>query len=243
MKIITMFVSAVVIAAIIVVGFVYSGFYDVGASSPHSGFANWLMSTTMHASVDRRAKGIDVPDLDDEALQLAGINDFDAMCAACHGAPGKDPEAMGQGLNPPAPDLKESAAHRTAAELFWVTKHGIKMTGMPAWGASHEDEALWPVVAFMTVLPRLSAETYQLMLASSEGSGHHTADNDSHGHSDVADESTGHDDGDQPQQDQPGNDDVTEHKHSNHNHEDKASEGKKKIQQPTHDQSHDDHDH
>ena len=213
MKIITMVFVAVVIGVIVVLGFVYSGLYNVSATSPHSGRANWVMSTTMHASVDRRAKGIDVPDLDNEALQLAGINDFDAMCKACHGAPGQDPEAMGQGLNPPAPDLKESAAHRTAAELFWVTKHGIKMTGMPAWGTSHDDEALWPVVAFMTVLPKLSADTYQSMLASAEGSGHHAAEDDNHSHSDAAGESTGHDDGDQPHHDQPGNNDVTEHDH------------------------------
>ncbi len=106
MKIIRLFVIAITIGVIFVVGFVYSGLYDVSATSPHSGLANWLMSTTMHASVERRAKDIEVPNLDDEALQLAGINDFDAMCAACHGAPGQDPQSMGQGLNPPAPDLK-----------------------------------------------------------------------------------------------------------------------------------------
>ena len=96
MKIISMFVIAVFIALIFVVGFVYSGIYNVSASSPHSGLANWLMSTTMHASVDRRAKDIEVPNLDNEALQLAGINDFDSMCAACHGAAGQDPERHGQ---------------------------------------------------------------------------------------------------------------------------------------------------
>ena len=218
MKIITMFITAVVIAVIFVTGFIYSGLYNVGASSPHSGFANWVMSTTMHASVDRRAKDIDVPDLDDEALQLAGINDFDAMCAACHGAPGKDPEAMGQGLNPPAPNLKESAAHSTAAELFWVTKHGIKMTGMPSWGASHDDEAIWPVVAFMTQLPKLSADAYQAMLASAEGSGHHAAGDDSHSHSDAASDSTD-------------------------SHGDKESDGENETQQKGHEHSSDDHDH
>ena len=209
MKSISMFVIAVFIALIFVVGFVYSGIYNVSASSPHSGLANWLMSTTMHASVERRAKDINVPNLDDEALQLAGINDFDAMCAACHGAPGQDPEPMGQGLNPPAPDLKESAAHATAAELFWVTKHGIKMTGMPAWGATHDDKAIWPVVAFMTTLHELDADAYQSMLASAAGSGHHAADDEGHSDSDAASESIGHHDGDQPLQDKPSNGDET----------------------------------
>ena len=237
-----MLVIAVLIALIFGVGFVYSGLYNVSATSPHSGLANWVMSTTMHASVDRRAKDIDVPNLDDEALQLAGINDFDAMCAACHGAPGKEPEPIGQGLNPPAPDLKESAAHRTAAELFWVTKNGIKMTGMPAWGASHDDAALWPVVAFMTVLPRLNADTYQSMLASAAGSGHHAAD-DSNSHSDAASESTGHHGEDQPHQDQPSNREVSEHEQSSYSHGDKEPVDEKKIEKKEHGHSSDDHEH
>lgn len=61
----------------------------------------------------------------------------------------------------------------TAAELFWVTKHGIKMTGMPAWGATHADDSIWPVVAFMLKLPELNGAEYSTLLASAEGIGHH----------------------------------------------------------------------
>ena len=161
MKDLKIIVSLLMIAAIATTGFAYSGLYDVSASSSHSGVVNWLLSTTSHASIERQARNVNVPDLSNESLARAGINDFDAMCAGCHGAPGRAPEAMGQGLNPPAPDLADSAAHLNPAELFWVTKHGIKMTGMPAWGATHDDEALWPVVAFMTMLPELDAVGYR----------------------------------------------------------------------------------
>ena len=159
-----------------VVFFIYSGLFDVSASVPHAAVTKWAMSTTMHASVERRAKGITVPDLEQEELILAGVNDFDAMCIACHGAPGKQPDAMGQGLNPPAPDLQKSAQHLSAAELFWVVKNGIKMTGMPAWGATHDDAALWPVVALMTQLPKLDQTKYESLLERARGMGHHTTD-------------------------------------------------------------------
>lgn len=102
------------------------------------------------------------------------------MCAGCHGAPGQKPEAVGLGLNPPPPDLAKVAAQSTPAELFWVTKYGIKMTGMPAWGATHEDQSIWPVVAFLTQLTTLDAEAYQAFLASAAGKGHH-ADQANHG--------------------------------------------------------------
>lgn len=186
MKTLTTLLIAAALIALGAIGFAYSGLYDVRASSPHSGPVNWLLSTTSHASIERQASNVSVPDLSDSALVQAGVNDFDAMCAGCHGAPGKSPEAMGQGLNPPAPDLVESAAHMSTAELFWVTKHGIKMTGMPAWGASHDDDALWPVVAFMTTLPDLDAQGYQALLASATGMGHHANESDvgAHDHGD-----------------------------------------------------------
>ena len=105
MKIITTIVITLAVGVLAVGGFAYSGLYDVSASSPDSGIVAWLLSKTSHASIERHAKWVDVPDLADETLALAGISDFDSMCTGCHGAPGRDPEAMGLGLNPPAPDL------------------------------------------------------------------------------------------------------------------------------------------
>ena len=167
--------SIIAIAAILAAGVIYSGVYDVSASSSRAGFTEWIFSQTVHASVERRARAVRPPDLKDDALQLAGASDFDFMCASCHGAPGKRLGAMGEGLNPAPPDLADSAAYMTPAELFWVTKHGIKMSGMPAWGATHADDDLWPMVAFMTVLPDLDSELYRAMLARGKGKGHHAA--------------------------------------------------------------------
>ena len=245
MKTFTVFLAAIAIGVLAAIGFAYSGLYDVSASSPHGGFVNWLLSTTSHASVERRASEIDVPNLDDEELALAGVSDFAGMCAGCHGAPGQEPEAMGQGLNPPAPDLAESAAHMTPAELFWVTKNGIKMTGMPAWGATHEDAALWPVVAFMTGLPELDADGYQRLLTSAEGFGHHgvEVDESGHDHGDAEPASGAHEhDQDDHQPAQRGNESTTEsdsHDHSAHSHDDPAPN----TNDESHEDGHDDHSH
>lgn len=224
-------VSAIAVAAVVtllgVIAFAYSGLYDVAASSPHSGFTSWLLSTTSNASVRRRSQDVSVPDMDDEALVLAGINDFDAMCAGCHGAPGKGPEAMGLGLNPPAPDLALVAEEKSPAEMFWVTRNGIKMTGMPAWGATHDDSSIWPVVAFMTRLPDLDEAGYQKMLQSAAGHGHHAADSTHSGHSHDQDETTPnanvhvHDDGSTHIHESPAEtDDENDHEEGSHEHHD-----------------------
>lgn len=227
MKTLTTLLIVLIVVVLGIVGFAYSGLYDVSASSSHSGFVDWLLATTSHASIKRRAGEIEVPDLDNEDLVLAGINDFDSMCVGCHGGPGKDPEAMGQGLNPPAPDLAAEAAEMTPAELFWVTRNGIRMTGMPAWGATHDDESIWPLVAFMTRLPGLDAPAYQELLASAEGKGHHAADAEGEEHSHSDDEvSTGaeihsHEDGTEHVHEQAAEPEVpAEHDHSTHEHND-----------------------
>lgn len=180
-------VAAVGLALSVV--FVYSGLFNVSAMVPHSAFAQWVLSSTMHASVERRARDIAVPELTDDALRLAGINDFEAMCAGCHGAPGKEREPTGVGLNPRPPDLRESARHLSDAEIFWVTKHGIRMTGMPAWGATHDDDALWPVVAFVRMLPELDASSYRALRARAAGAGHHASEaGAAHTHGSPADD-------------------------------------------------------
>jgi len=208
---------AAVLLLVGAVAYIYSGVYDVGASTPHGAISSWVMKATMHSSVERRAGQIEVPDLSDESLVLAGVNDFEEMCVQCHGAPGKEPAAVGQGLNPPAPDLAESANEMTAAELFWVTKHGIKMTGMPSWGNTHEDDALWPVVALMTTLPGLDAAAYDGLLNRAEGMGHHANDatGNDHQHGAVDENQAPHDHGEPAGAEES---EETEHDHSTHEH-------------------------
>ena len=221
---ITLLIAAATVAIGAIV-YAFSGIHDVSASSPHSGVISWLLSTTAHASVERRSSDIDVPDLSDASLARAGIKDFDAMCVACHGAPGREPEAVGQGLNPPAPDLAESAAHMQPAELFWVTKNGLKMTGMPAWGATHDDDALWPVVAFITTLGDLDADGYEELLASAAGLGHHAG---GHGHGEMTPAEPDH-------QAAPADD---AHDHDAHSHDEQAAEKEEQPDDDGHDHKH-----
>jgi len=173
MKLIQTAITVGVILAISAIAFAYSGLFNVAATEQHDVVSNWLLKTTRSKSIEARAGSIKVPDLGDEELRLAGINDFDSMCAQCHTAPGRQPSPLARGLNPPAPDLAEEALEETPQVLFWVTKNGIRMTGMPAWGVTHNDDEIWPVIAFLQVLPDLNGIAYQEMLEEAEGHGHH----------------------------------------------------------------------
>lgn len=147
--------------ALLVAGaaFVYSGIYDIAVDAHHWRITTFLLETVRIQSIERRARDIAVPKLDDPQLVLKGAGEYAEMCVICHLAPGVKESPTRQGLYPQPPILSEVSLEPRAA--FWVIKHGIKMSGMPAWGASHDDETLWSLVAFVQQLPRLSAEQYK----------------------------------------------------------------------------------
>ncbi|HEX5103630.1 MAG TPA: cytochrome c, partial [Pirellulaceae bacterium] len=106
-----------------------------------------------------------------------GMAHYRAMCLQCHGAPDVKSHAFAKGLNPPPPALAHVAREWSDGELFWITKHGIRMTGMPAFGHNHSDEELWKIVAFLRQLDDLSEEQVA-MLREGEEAGHDHGDHE-----------------------------------------------------------------
>jgi mono/diheme cytochrome c family protein len=157
---------------------VYSGVIDVAATSPHAPLTRWLLATVMDNSVRYHAREIVAPPLDDPELVMAGYRHYREMCVECHLAPGVTSSEMREGLLPEPPELQEAVDEWSPAELFWVIRNGVKMTGMPAWGLSHSDDEMWAIVAFLERLPRMTAAEYEAMggpagAAESVEGGHH----------------------------------------------------------------------
>ncbi len=175
MKIFKTAIILVLITIVFAIGLVYSGYINVGANVRHNVLSNWLLETTMHKSVKRHAQKltVTVPELGDHALILIGAENYDVMCAACHIPPGVSISPLAKGLNPMPPDLRKTAGQMSAKELFWVTKNGVRMTGMPAWGLTHNDDELWSLVAFMQTLPNLGPDEYKRMVELAKRKGSH----------------------------------------------------------------------
>ncbi|QBQ54320.1 cytochrome c [Nitrosococcus wardiae] len=85
------------------------------------------------------------------------------------------PGETGEGLTPEPPELSETVSRWSAEELFWIINHGIRMTGMPAWGVSYQDEVLWTLVAFVQTLPEITPAAYQKMAAAVKQEPHEKA--------------------------------------------------------------------
>lgn len=177
--------SLIVLVVLIVagLGFVYTGVFNVAADEPHWGLTSRLIETVREHSISERASRVGTPPaLTDPKLITAGAGEYDEMCTGCHLAPGVKDSELRAGLYPQPPSLVEHTARRKPAEQFWIIKHGLKMTGMPAWGVTHDDGRIWGMVAFLQKLPELSPDAYHAMVEQSGGHHHGAEESEDHHH-------------------------------------------------------------
>ena len=146
--------------------FVYAGIYNPAATLQHTAPVYWLLKVAMRQSVKHHASEIRVPPLNDRPLLVRGGQLYRAHCVQCHGAPGVAPDAFALGMTPlPANLALTTREWQDPAELYWVIRYGIKMSGMPAWEFRLVDADLWAVTGFVNTLPQLSPREYQASAA------------------------------------------------------------------------------
>jgi len=139
---------------------VESGFYDIGADDHHTTFVLGIIEQLRERSIAVRDRSIDLRLEEAPERIAAGAEHYAALCAGCHLAPGMTKSAIRPGLYPHPPNLAQEDL-RDARRAFWIIKHGIKMSGMPAWGKTLDDAAIWDLVSFVRKMPDMTVETYQ----------------------------------------------------------------------------------
>jgi mono/diheme cytochrome c family protein len=215
-------IAVVALLAILIAGgavFVYSGIYNIGADDHHTRPVFAIMQTLRERSIHTRSEDIKVPNLKDPQLILKGAGQYAAMCTDCHLKPGMSDSEIRPGLYPQPPNL--SQVRVDPKDAFWVIKHGIKMSAMPAWGTSHDDDTIWSMVAFLQQLPEMTPQQYKDMVAKAppdedmdmgddegghhhshgggEAEGHHQDEGGSMDAMDGHETGAGHSHGDEPQ--------------------------------------------
>lgn len=141
--------------------FAASGLYDVSAARGHWPLTRRFLTFAMERSVSRHAAGLEVPPLEEPALVYLGMGHYAGACAPCHGAPGSPRNPATLGSVPAPPFLPDMVRAWEPAELFWITKRGLKYTGMPSWPSHARDDEVWAVVAAMIRMPEMSADEYR----------------------------------------------------------------------------------
>jgi cytochrome c553 len=149
-----------------------AGVIPLRASAGHWAVTNWLLHFAMERSVVTHSLLIEAPPLDDPARAIRGATHYERGCRSCHGSVlGRTPR-VAEAMLPPPPYLPPRVSRWSPEQLFYIVKHGIKFTGMPAWPAPRRDDEVWDVVAFLLALPRLDAGAYrELTVGGSNASG------------------------------------------------------------------------
>ena len=160
----------VVLAALLIAAiggvFIFAGLYNIGADAPHYRPVYFALEQLRDQAIRHHARNIVVPaDLNSPARLATGAGLYTEMCTGCHLGPGLEKTEMSQGLYPQAPELARGQ-DQSAAEQFWTIKHGIKLSAMPAWGRTHDDQLIWDMVAFVRSLPKMTPEQYKTAVAS-----------------------------------------------------------------------------
>ena len=163
MRILAVIGALAIIVGIAAAVFFFGGFYNIAATEQDSGPVAWVLVHVREAAIDRHATDTPPGSLDDPATVRAGARAYaERGCVYCHGGPGAQWAKFSEGLNPGPPDLKEAAGELEPRKIFWVVKNGIKMTGMPSFGATGvSDKEIWSIAAFVKKLPTVSEADYK----------------------------------------------------------------------------------
>jgi thiosulfate dehydrogenase len=157
--------AAVVIVALIgVYALLESGFIPANADAQPGGLELWAANTSLSATLRREAPTIPNPvTLNDENL-LAGVKLFGQHCAVCHGTAAGDASAspIAKGMYPRPPQLATDGVEDDIEGMsFWKIKHGIRLTGMPSWAGSLNDQEIWTLALFLKHMDKLPPRAQQ----------------------------------------------------------------------------------
>jgi cytochrome c553 len=157
----------VIAALVLVVGGIFGGLFvmisgivPIKASSGHWPITAALLDFAKRRSVATHTLGMTPPPLDDRALVLRGGGHYDFACEPCHGSPVLQQPRIAGAMTPPPTDLPSIVPTYDPEHLFYIVKHGIKFTGMPAWPVQQRDDEVWAMVAFLRLMPQLDAAAY-----------------------------------------------------------------------------------
>jgi len=142
------------------------GFYDISATTQHFPLVYSVLGEGLQYSVRNHARDVVVPPNQGAPEQLRrGAAVYQANCVQCHGGPGVAPLTQGMSMQPVPGPLVDADVNWKTRELYWITRNGIKMSGMPAWGYHLSEPDMWAVVAFVSAMPGMTSQDFKRMTA------------------------------------------------------------------------------
>ncbi len=129
--------------------FLYMGKLPMGADNPPGNIEKSMANMAVDSHVEHNADKQENPTQINSANLIEGAHEYEDHCAFCHGGAQALVSPMSSKFNPPVPQIINRPPHDPDANLFWITKHGIRLTGMPSWSGILTDDEIWKIVAFV----------------------------------------------------------------------------------------------
>jgi mono/diheme cytochrome c family protein len=151
----------IVLGIVLVLGGVFLyfrlGYAPVATAAPPMPFETSMAEAAVHARMAREAPS-SAPIQPDEANLAAGARIYRETCAVCHGLRGESETGIARGMFPKPPQFfAHAASDHPPGDTYWAVKNGIRLTGMPGFGASMTDTQLWQVSLFLSQRDKVAA--------------------------------------------------------------------------------------
>jgi mono/diheme cytochrome c family protein len=156
--------TAFVLLPIGMLGCFALGLTEIQSDLKPSGWETLIMASAVRSSVRRSGAGIPNAATSNNEILVAGGKLYVAGCAGCHGELAK-PFREEHDHFPPVPQLPYSGTQYSESELYWIVKHGIRMTGMSAYGPFYSEQQLWALSAFVYRINNLPPDVRAAVLA------------------------------------------------------------------------------
>ena len=135
------------------IGLLYLRFayVPVAVNGPVIPFEELLAGTAVQARIAREAPKTAAIPATEENL-LAGARIYREQCVQCHGLPGAAPPTAAKGMYPPPPQFfeRKQMGNDPVGQNYWIVANGIRLTGMPGYRQSLNEQQLWQVSQFLS---------------------------------------------------------------------------------------------
>jgi mono/diheme cytochrome c family protein len=149
------FIAAVFIVLLAEFFWLRLGFVHSRADVPEDVLERRVAMHSLDASLDRYAPPVSNPIAATDANLLAGMKIYQTNCAGCHGDIRQPHDAFGDAFYPRAPQFMKDPPDMPESQNFYIVQHGIRLTGMPAFGTFLNEQQGWQVITFLSQMNKL----------------------------------------------------------------------------------------
>jgi mono/diheme cytochrome c family protein len=130
----------------------------LGADNPPGALERRLAHTATDKYLAKNAPKQENPFPPTSRKLVEGAHKYEAHCAVCPGGAASRVSALQNKFSPPVPQLIDRVPDDPDAEFWLITKHGYRLTGMPAWDGILSDDEIWKVIVFVKHTDKLPSE-------------------------------------------------------------------------------------